>query len=281
MTTEKSVKPRQELTPEQKTKPYAKYFYRKPVAPDPERLALMQEPCDPAKAMLPEDINDLLNPGNLETEIGWCGLPNGAGFIANRTEMPGVTREMVEWWFVFHALEDLRYQIWYPPQHYGISVSPETRRRILDPDVPMNKKFRGVTHRVVEDIGCGTEILEINFLEPEQLGFDMARFRSPAVSTVVGASVMRRPANSDPDSMMAPAMMCHFYREIPGGMEQRSRFWMGYQIHGGRPELALPPGVKVPHEAIQGLAIHNIREYANLAVLLPEIYGEMKDKGLA
>ena len=195
--------------------------------------------------------------------------------------MPGVTKEMIEWWFVFHALEDLRYQIWYPPQHYSVSVSPETRQRILDPEVPMNKKFRGVTHRVVEDIGCGTEILEINFLEPEQLGFDMARFRSPFVSTVVGASVMRRPVNSDPDSMMAPAMMCHFYREIPGGLEQRSRFWMGYRIQNGRPELALPPGVKVPHEAIQGLAIHNIREYANLAVLLPEIYGEMKDKGLA
>ena len=42
----------------------------------------------PAKTIMPEQINDLLNPGYLETEIGWCHLPSGAGFIANRCHTP-------------------------------------------------------------------------------------------------------------------------------------------------------------------------------------------------
>ena len=259
-----------ELTAKEKAKPYAKYFYMQPATADPQHMALMERPCDPGKAIGPERVSDLLNPGYLETEIGWCNLPNGTGFIANRTRLPGVTKEMIEWWFVFHALEDLRYKIWYPPQHYGVAVSPETREKILNPEIPITKKFRGVTHHVLEDIGCGTEELDINFLEPEQVGFDMARFHAPHVSTFVGGYANIGAVNP------ATAIMVHFYREIPGGLEQRTRFWMGYRVHNSKPELTLPPGAKVPEAAIHGLAIHNVLEYTNLAVFLPQIYGEMK-----
>jgi hypothetical protein len=271
---QRELNPRQttgptELTAEEKAKVYAKYFYMQPASPDPQQMALMDKPCDAGKAIGPERVNDLLNPGYLDMEIGWCNLPNGTGFIANRTQMPGVTKEMIEWWFVFHALEDLRYKLWYPPQHYSVSVSPETRRKILNPDIPISQKFRGVTHHVVEDIGCGTEDLDINFLEPQQVGFDMARFHEPDVATFVGGYADIGAVNP------ASAIMVHFYREIPGGLEQRTRFWMGYRAHNNKSELTLPPGGKVPEAAIHGLAIHNVREYTNLAAFLPQIYNEM------
>ena len=53
---------------------------------------------------------------------------------------------------------------------------------------------------------------------------------------------------------------------------------MGYCIYNGRPDLALPPGVKVPEEAVRGLGQHNVREFTNLAAMLPQIYSEMKDQ---
>jgi hypothetical protein len=37
----------------------------------------------------------------------------------------------------------------------------------------------------------------------------------------------------------------------------------------------LPYGVKVPEQAIQGLAEHNVREYSNLRKLLPGLYTEL------
>jgi len=37
-------------------------------------------------------------------------------------------------------LEDLRYRLWYPPQH-GIMMSPETGKRMLAPNIPMRERL--------------------------------------------------------------------------------------------------------------------------------------------
>lgn len=110
---------RPELTAAERALPYAK-FYDLPITPIPEeKLAVLAAgPIDPSLALKIEDRNDLFKPGYLPCEIGYCVMPNGTGFLANRTEMPGVTPEMFEWWFAWHSLEDLRYRIWDPEDHY-------------------------------------------------------------------------------------------------------------------------------------------------------------------
>jgi hypothetical protein len=75
--------------------------------------------------------------------------------------------------------------------------------------------------------------------------------------------------------------MCHIFRQTAGGLEHRTRFWMGYRMSNGKPELSLPPGVAVPSFAIQGLARHNVHEFGNLAVLLPEVYKEFGGRMIA
>lgn len=87
------------LTPEEQSRAYAEY-YRDPEPPDPVHLAMMDTQCDPSMAIYPEQMNDLLNPGDLRMEVGWCNLPNGAGFIANRNVYKNVTPEMIDWWWV-------------------------------------------------------------------------------------------------------------------------------------------------------------------------------------
>ncbi len=176
-----------ELTPEEEKKPYAKYFYRDPAPPEPEAMARMQNPMDPSKALPIENINDLLDPGYHDVEAGWCALPQGGLYIANHLKMPGVTVEMINWWFWWHSLEDLRYKIWFPPGHSGISVSDRDRAIILDPQTPTTHRFQGRTHYVLEDVGgpCAEKIA-ISFMTPEDIGFDMDRFKSPNVETVAG-----------------------------------------------------------------------------------------------
>jgi len=268
-----------DLTAEEKTKSYAKYFYRKIVAPTPERLAVMDKPMDPAKALPIERINDLLNPGYHEVESGWCVLPNGAGYIANHTIMPGVTVDMVDWWMAWHCLEPMRYRIWYPPAHFDVSISEKDRAKVMDPKRSLAQKIHGVTHFVIEDTGGGgAEKIAIGFIPPADVGFDMSRFKMPNVGTISaanGVSLLLNPPPGAPN-FKSPAFMIHFIREIPGGIEYRSRFWMGYHIVNKTPYLLLPNGVKLPEFVPAGLARHNVHEFTNLASFLPEIFNEQK-----
>lgn len=269
------------LTSSEAARPFAKYYHEDIPQPDPAHLARMDAPCDPTLAIGPEQMNELLNPGDLDVEIGWCNLPNGAGFIANRMIYPGITAEMIDWWFAWHPLEDLRYRIWYPPQHGGIMLSPEGRRRLLDPSVPMAEKNWGVTHHVTENCDCGMENIDISFLSPAEFGFDMSRWHEPLVSTFAGGYGWAVTVNKTDESITAPALMCHIFRPHPEGLEHRTRFWMGYRMSGGKPELSLPPGIAVPESAVRGLARHNVREFTRFQHFLPRIYQEFGGRMLA
>lgn len=263
-----------DLTLEEKARPFAKYFYDEIEAVDPAHYAMMETPCDPAKAMYPEQMNDLLNPGYLDVEIGWCNLPNGAGFIANKSVYPDVTAEMVDWWFAWHPLEDLRYRIWYPPQHGGLMVSPETRKRLMDMSIPWSERNWGATHHVTENCDNGMDNIDITFMSPADYGFDMTRWKQPFVSAFAGGYGWACSTDKNDASITAPAMMCHIFRDTPEGLEHRTRFWMGYRFSGGKPELSLPPGIVVPVEAVQGLARHNVKEFTRFKTFLPRIYKE-------
>lgn len=270
------VQPR-DLTAAEKSRPYSRYYLEPMAQPDPTLIAKasFDRPIDPAKALLPEHINDLLDPGYLEVETGWCILPNGAGYASLNVPMPGITVDMIEWWYGWHGLEDLRYMIWYPPSHYGARVSEADRAKILDPSRAPRLKFQGITHYVLEDVGeGGPSDITISFMTPEQLGFDMARFRAPNVGTVVGGQIWQKLAGAPADVPSKPLVMVHFVREIPGGVEYRTRFWMGYAFVDGRPRCMLPHGVRAPAEAPKGALRHNIEEYSNLRVLLPKLYKE-------
>jgi hypothetical protein len=265
------------LTPEEEARPFAKYYYEPLKQPDPAHYAAMETPIDPALAYGPEEINRLLDVEALRkgVEVGWCNLPNGAGYIANTILYPDVTPEMIDWWFAWHPLEDLRYRIWYPPQHAGIMLSPLDRARILDPDIPMREKNWGVTHYVTENCDCGMENVDISFRSPADMGFDMERFDKVA-ATFAGGAGWAVTVNKCDTSITAPAIMCHMFYKEPGGLRHRTRFWMGYRFtEQGKPELCLPPGVAVPAEAVQGLARHNVKEFTRYGDFLPRIYKEL------
>ncbi len=271
-----------ELTAEEKTRPYAKYFYVDMAAPLASTMAIATgPPMDPSKALPVERRAEILGPGPFEVEAGYCRMPDGSGYLANRTLMPGVTLDMINWWFAWHGLESLRYMIWNPKAHYGIDVDPETRRRILDPNTPMTAKFQGVTHHVTEDIGGGKGLINISFMTPEDFfGPAAARFRDlgDKVTLVAGYGFVT-PDGAHPRDPRLPSIMMHFVRQTPEGVDYRTRFWMGWAFdQHKRPKKLLPPLVEIPVEVPQGLLIHNVEEFANLASILPRVYAEMGGK---
>lgn len=111
----------------------------------------------PSLALRIEDRNDLFRPGYLECETGYCIMEDGSGYLANHTFMPGVTREMFEWWFAWHSVEDLRYRIWDPEDHYY--ARNQNMERVLDASLPMRERTWGTQHVILEDIGSGTDFI--------------------------------------------------------------------------------------------------------------------------
>lgn len=266
---------RTELTKEEEKKAYAKYFYKPIVNPNPELINILKQgPMDSSNALMPEKIEHLLEDGYDEVETGYCILPNGTAYVAVNNKFPGVTLDMINWWFAWHALEDLRYMLWFRKGHYCISVSDEDRKKILSPDTSVLEKFQGITHNVIEDTGNGPEDIQISFLKPEDLGIDRKELEDKKISIVCANGLSQARAGGP----KAPAIMIHLFREVPGGIESRSRFWMGYHIIDKKPCKLLPDEIKIPIQAPMGLAFHNVEEYSNLADVLPSLYEEMNGK---
>jgi hypothetical protein len=63
-------------------------------------VAAARAGIQPASKGLPlERVGELLDPGYLAMETGWARLDNGLMYVAAHTPMPGVTGEMIDWWF--------------------------------------------------------------------------------------------------------------------------------------------------------------------------------------
>ncbi len=62
-----------------------------------------------------------------------ASCPTAARCVALRHPMTGATPEMIDWWFAWHGLEDLRYKLWYPEMHVSARLDPEERAKVLDP----------------------------------------------------------------------------------------------------------------------------------------------------
>ena len=269
------------LTDEEKTRPYAKYYYRQPApVPGDVQSALAAGPIDPSEALAFEKINDLLGPGYHAKENGYCFMPDGSCYVAVLTRMPGVTGDMLDWWFSWHALEDLRYKIWYPGSHTETGVNDPGR--LKNKSLPFRERYWHTTHYPVEDVGIGKEKLSIKFLPPEEFGFDTARFETANVSTAICTRVGSENKKADHTDM------CHLVRQVEGGVEMRSRFWIGRRIkvrmfsNGSLVNRLANTGfirkMVIPRRTPYQMARHCAQEYNNLAQILPDLYREFGDE---
>ena len=222
------------------------------------------------------DINQLLKPGYLSTENGFCRLEDGTMYVSALTKMPGVTLEMIDWWFWWHAAEAQRYQIWYPDMHYDISSY--FRGSYTDTTLSYSERLHQSAHLVNEDIGSGAEDILIDFISPEDFGFD-PRQLDPEKETIICARV------GSPEMGSWGSEMVHFVRATADGVEMRSRFWIGNKIYeiNKSEEINLHPILNKPFvkkrliadEVGINMFHHCAQEFHNLAEVLPELYEKM------
>lgn len=270
-------KNRPELDKAEKKESYSDYYKMKPAEIPSDVLRDIHIGPYPEELALPfNQINDLLEPGYLTMETGYCHKADGSVFVAVITQMPKVTGTMLDWWFWWHPIHSLRYKIWYPEAHFGtaLDVDMETYARRKG---PYDKRYWNTTNYPVEDIGIGRETLSIKFVPPEEFGFDGSRFAEANVATAVCGVV-----GSVSKRVKQHTVMCHFVRNTERGVEMRSRFWIGQKILvSGFSERSIVTRIIntrttrklfIPQRVGQVMAMHCAQEYNNLARILPDLY---------
>lgn len=262
---------RKPLTKEEKKLSYSNFYNLEMTEIPQEKLDILKSgPMSPEDMLDIENRNKLFDPGYFNVEVGFGIAKNGTGYVSNLTPMKGVTKEMFEWWFAWHSLEDLRYRIWDPEDHFY--ARQQKREKTLDESLPMRERTWGTQHKVLEDIGGGPDEIILEFNYPKDMGYDQDKIGSKYC-----ASMMCANGHGVEPGKGAIAVMTHMIREIEDGIELRSRFWMGYQIIDGKAVKVIPDGIRIPVEAPMGLFAHNLKEFSHLAAILPAVYAQEKD----
>jgi len=140
-----------------------------------------------------------------ETEVR--RLPNGIYEVSALTPMPGVTPEMVRWWFADYMQTTEHYQRWYPGAHIWMDWENKTPG-----------EYVGASHLVYEYIGDDLQKLRIQFVPPEEILGDVS-LGEDDVAVCAKPGLLEQPLNG--------GQMCHIIRATEDGAEMRSRFWLG------------------------------------------------------
>lgn len=264
---------RRQLTPEEEKRPYAKYFYKELAEIPLEDLEKVNAgPVSPASATPIEDRDLLMQPGYLEVETGYTVMGDGSGFAATLVRMPGVTPEMLDWWFNWHPLEGLRYALWCPVAHVDIRVK-DPARHLDSSGIPLRERNYGGVHYPVEGFNLrGAQELTIRFYSPSDFGLDMRLFKEPNVSRAYCADVTLSLLNTP------FCVFLHAVRIVEGGVEYRSRYWIGYTMRDGKPKRVKRPMPFKMMDLARNNCLHSLTEYNNLASFLPQLYEEMEGK---
>ena len=256
------------VTEEEKQLSYYHFFEREMTPPaEGHTEKVLARELKPEEALKIQDKDLLFEDGYLSGEYGWCFFEDGTATIANLTPMPGVTAEMLDWYWAWHGLAPLRYKIWDPEDHY--ESRSLNREQNLDSSLSYKERYWNTCHDTYEGFihpGQCEPPVTMKFWNPADAGFSEEKLKDFKGTIICGGGI--------DDGVF----MTHFFRPTENGGELRSHFWFGWKFEDKKPVKALPDGASVPKEPLMILLRHTIKEFANLAAILPELYEEEKDR---
>jgi hypothetical protein len=180
-----------------------------------------------------------------------------AGWIVVDHIVPGVTAEMIDWWWVNM---EKGYELWCPDEHKGFEwkVKPPLGGHI------------GAVQIATESIDYGPVMpIRIEWVDPN-LGTEeqKAFWTYEHLLTAAGPT--------DPKSGKMSVVLSHQWEAIPGGCKMRSCM---HGIPGGPPGGGPPPGfTPQPHPSGKnptggGWRTHNIAEVSTFKAFLTALWG--------
>lgn len=263
------------LSDEEKKLPLAKYYDIPMAMPDPLTMQIVNGgPMDPKDVPKPEDFADImLPPGKYgKTEMGYCVLPDGTGYLAVYKRFdPRITKEMRRWygrWMNVYSKGtvpgqgNLRYKIWNPIEH-------------IDHHFVNGKDGSdGVYTLETLDLGAGEEpIGSVHYTVPESdyplYGISeekLAEYKEMGCSIRIAWETFDIPGSHFCVGITRPHPL--------GGFEQLTREWMGYKPVDGK---IIRDDYPVTEDYLRNIIIHNIMELNHMVHFLPAVYETYKD----
>ncbi len=196
---------------------------------------------------------------------------DGRLFVTTTTELPGVTPDMIDWWFGWHLPHSERYRLWHPTAHVRAVVKEDRSTLVGKRECYVNN-----TSFVDEYIGPVLMKLAISFLPPSGFGFSDEEGSS---ETVVCARTADRSTHAD------AGFLVHRVATTRGGAQMQSLFWLGeimpkVPLVGplaaavlNRPFMRR---VLVPDSLGLSLLRHCSEEMNHLAKFLPRLYRDVR-----
>ncbi len=142
---------------------------------------------------------------------------NGLVLVTCMTDLPGVTPDMIDWWFGWHLPASQRYRLWHPKAHVAAQVK-EDRSHLVDD----RARYIGNVSYVDEYIGTSLKKLAIAFQPPTGFGFDVV---PGAQATTICATTSDRMLGGQ------GGYLCHHVVRTDKGSQMRSGFWLGEIRH--------------------------------------------------
>ncbi|MCD7948100.1 MAG: hypothetical protein LUG13_07400 [Oscillospiraceae bacterium] len=285
------AEPKRELTEDEKKIWYSKYHYQDMGEISEENLAALNAGPVAPELLLPiEKRSNLLLPGYQTVETGWGLLPDGTGLSCTNTFFPGATPDMLSWWFAWHPLEDLRYDIWCPNCHTHVGINdPEGNKD--SSNISIKSRNWGKIHHPVEGFTfADAEEIIIKFYTPTDFGLDPFKVAMSPCEAIHGIGCfcfgdrinalfgdLPLPAGYSATDLIPFNTALHTARPVKGGCELRSRYWVGKTLVNGEPVTVKLDGFDYELGAWNNCR-HSLMEYGNLSTFLPELYTAMGGK---
>lgn len=266
-----------ELTPEEAKLPIAKYYTDYPLHyPNPLYSQLLDlGAMDPKDAIPVENWLDLLTVDKyFKVEYGYCMMPEGYGYIANYSVLPGnITPEMRMWYVRWlniksknlpEGVGNIRYKLWNQMDHidHGL-VNGDMKQGIYT----LERLDMG---RLEEEVAI--QSVRHNF-DVRDYGFPEEKYDELQKAGVAITSCW--------ESFECPGshLVLSVTRRCPlGGTETCSREWIGYKAENGKIVRDYDtPEFMLNEQYLRDVQIHNTVEQQHLATFLPELYAEYKD----
>lgn len=242
---------------------YQKYLRMENASIPPEIARTLQSPGNNTPVLF-ADKNRILTDASQHLETGYCRLADGAWLVSMYCFMPGMTADMVNWWFWWHPLEDARYQLWYPGEHFSIGYAEKDADYFRASEMP---PFRPNTQRPEERIGTGKMPLTIEFVTPEEFGYSKDLMQQSGVAAVICGHV------SALNGLIKTAEMSHICFQREDGLLMVNRFWLGQRMKNPILRKKL-----LTEASARGMAEHCCIEYRNFAQRIPMLYSEYQQE---
>lgn len=266
------------LAPGAEKKSYYKYIHE-PLAllSDEKVKSLKTLRDDPANTLEFADRHEILTPDFVPRASGCYMLKTGGLLVSSTVEVPDITKEMMDWWMVWHQFDHLRYALWDPRDHYDVKVTPETRARLLDESKPYIERLWGTPSYVLESFnGEKPENTTICFCDPAELGYDKSVLGTEnCYSMICTKDIVKK------GPFTFPVVMTEILRKGPNGKNiWVANWWLGCTREGDADVAGKMPVRKFIAKMVSALAVHNQIEMPHLNKVLPKLYAEYKDKNL-